>query len=252
MTSLAPEGMTAVPGSRLDILDVIRGVAIIGVAVYHLGWDLYFLQFSSTDVTTSVPWVLFARSLASTFLLLVGVNLVLAHRRGMRWAAFRRRLALVAVAAAAISGVTYLLFPYSFIYFGILHAIALFSVIALPFLWTPLWLVLTAAFFVLVLPNLFRSSLFDERTLSWIGFATQPQPSVDYVPVFPWFAVTLLGVALARLVFASPLADRLAAFRAEGAFSRTLALAGRWSLVIYLVHQPVLLGILYPMAVLMM
>jgi uncharacterized membrane protein len=233
---------------RFDLIDVVRGIAIIGVVVYHLVWDLSFLQFISTDIVAHPVWRNFARSLAGTFLLVVGVNLTIAHKKGIRWPAFRRRLAVVAAAALGITAVTYVVFPDSFIFFGILHAIALYSILALPFLYAPLWLVSAAAFVVLGLPIIFRFPIFNERALAWIGLATQPPPTNDYEPLFPWFGVVLIGLAGARLVLGSPLRERLARWQAGAPFSRFLVKAGRWSLLIYLIHQPLLLSVLYPVS----
>jgi uncharacterized membrane protein len=66
------------------------------------------------------------------------------------------------------------------------------------------------------------------------------------VPVFPWFGTVLLGIIATRLVLASAWAPRLAAIAPTGRLPRLLAFLGRWSLLIYLLHQPLLLGLVYP------
>lgn len=235
-------------GSRFQVVDVARGAAIIGVVIYHFAWDLSFLGFTSTRVGSHPLWVAFARTLAGSFMVLVGFSLVLAHRRGIRWRAFCRRLAVLIAAAAGITLATYLLFPGSFIFFGILHSIAAASLLALPFLRAPPWLVLASAVAVWALPNFLQSPSFNTRALAWIGFAAQPPPSNDLVPVFPWFALTLVGVLAARLTLKSGLAERMAKISSETALARLLAWSGRRSLEIYLLHQPVLLALLYPIA----
>jgi uncharacterized membrane protein len=233
------------PSLRFEIVDIVRGAAILGVVIYHFAWDLSFLRFISTDVATHPLWSSFARSLAGTFMVLVGVSLTLGHEKGIRWRPFFRRLAVIAASAFGITVATYLLFPASFIYFGILHSITMASVLALPFLVAPLWLATAAGLFVLTLPALVRSPVFNDRTLAWIGFASQPPPANDYEPLFPWFGLTLIGIVAARLVLKPPLRDRFAAVAICGQISRTLAWAGRRSLLIYLLHQPVLLALLY-------
>lgn len=238
----------AEPRGRFDSVDAARGVAIAAMIVFHTAWDLSFLRLIATPVGTDPAWQAFAKAIAGSFLLLVGVGLVLGHGGGLRLRPFLRRLVTVSLGAAGVSAATYLVFPDSFIFFGILHMIAVGSVLALPFLRAPLWLVATAAALVLVLPAFVSSSLFDTRLLAWIGFSEEIPPSNDFEPVFPWLAPVLAGICLARLALASSWRGRLAAWQATGPVGRGLVSAGRWSLVIYLVHQPILLGILYPVA----
>lgn len=242
MAELTIAGAQAPAKPRLVLVDIARGVAILAMVVYHLAWDLGYFGLISTDVTTDPPWMLFQRSILSSFLLLVGVGLVLGHGAGIRWPAFWRRMGIIVAAALAVTLGTYWMFPEYFVFFGVLHAIALFSLLALPFLRLRLGLVLAAAAFFLVLPLLFTDPLFNARPLAWIGLWTAIPATNDIVPVFPWFGVVLLGVAGTRLLQASPLIGRVAAWQFGGPISRGLIICGRWSLLIYLLHQPLMLG----------
>jgi uncharacterized membrane protein len=67
----------------------------------------------------------------------------------------------------------------------------------------------------------------------------------DYVPVFPWLGLVLAGLAIGRALLHRREALRLSRWRAVNRFARALAWAGRKSLPIYLIHQPVLFGVLY-------
>ncbi|QRM35212.1 DUF1624 domain-containing protein [Microvirga sp. VF16] len=232
---------------RLILIDLIRGLAIIGVAIYHLAWDLAFLGFISIDVGRDLAWSVFARVLAGSFVGLAGVSLVLAHHQGIRWPAFWRRIGILTGAAVAITATTLLTFPQTFIYFGILHAIALFSILALPFLLVPTWMLLIVAGSVFALPGHFRSPAFNERWLAWIGLGTDVPPSNDFEPLFPWFGLVVLGIVIGRALLTFGMIEKLS-WQPQGGLVRLLTRAGRQSLVIYLVHQPILLGILYPIA----
>ena len=230
---------------RVQLLDIVRGCAIVGVVVYHLAWDLHLFRFLVVDVTTHPLWVAFARALAGTFMTLVGISLVLAHRRGIRWLAFHRRLLKLTAAAATISIVTYIVFPDSFIYFGILHAITVSSVIGLAFLKAPLPVVLLAAVVLLVLPHYVGFEILNPRSLAWTGIASSAAPSNDFVPIAPWSALTLIGIFFARLLPVSVAHVGGPNFHNKGIGIRAAAWAGRKSLLIYLLHQPLLLGVLY-------
>lgn len=233
---------------RFAIVDIARGVAIIAMVAYHLCWDLSYFRFIAPDVGRDPNWVLIARSILAVFLFLVGVGLVLGHGQGIRWRAFWRRTGFVVLGALAITLGTFLVFPDSFVYFGVLHAIALFSVLAVPFLFAPLWLIGLVAAVMIALPFLFSNALFNDKLYSWIGFWQVPPPTNDLVPVFPWLAAVLIGVIATRLVLASSMAVRLSTINPTARLPRLLAVLGRWSLLIYLLHQPILLGLVYPAA----
>jgi uncharacterized membrane protein len=226
---------------RLAIIDVLKGVAIIAMIVYHFAWDLSAYQLIAVDVTNDPGWRLFARSIASAFLALVGINLVLALRRGFRPRPYFRRLAIILAAALLVSLGTWWLDPGTFVFFGILHLIFVASILALPFIHAPLFVTLAAAVFFIAGPLFLASPIFDQPFWYWLGLSTSPPPTVDYVPVFPWFGVVLLGIAAGRLILANP-AVLLWRWPASGRMSRALAFAGRWSLAIYMIHQPILIG----------
>lgn len=229
-------------GPRLAAIDIVRGLAIVAMVVYHAAFDLSSFRLIATDVAGDLGWTVFARLIAGTFLFLVGVNLVLATQNGIVWPAYLRRLALIAGGAALVTLSTWWFEPRTFVFFGILHMIAAASVLALPFLRLPSLVVAVVAAAVLALPWVFTSAVFGWWPLWWVGLQTEPPVSVDYVPVFPWFGVVLAGVVAGRFVAADR--TRLAAWRPEGAWARWLSFAGRWSLLIYLVHQPLIVGAL--------
>ncbi|HSP24102.1 MAG TPA: heparan-alpha-glucosaminide N-acetyltransferase, partial [Saliniramus sp.] len=227
--------------ARIPALDVARGIALSAMIVYHFAWDLSFLGFIETEVGRDPSWVTFARAIAGSFLFLVGIGLVLASEAGQSWGGFFRRLAKVGLAAAAITVATLVAFPDAFIFFGILHMIAVGSVLALPFLRAPVPLTLIAAALVLGLPHFVGLSAFDPLWLAWTGLYETPPPTVDFEPVFPWFGPVLLGVAAGRIIVNTRLRGVLAGVPVRGRLSRALQTMGRWSLVVYLVHQPILL-----------
>jgi len=135
--------------------------------------------------------------------------------------------------------------PESFVFFGILHEILVASVLALPFLRVPFWVTAIVAAAVIAAPQFLTSPFFDAPVLLPLGLAAHPVETVDYVPLFPWFGVVLAGLAAGRLFVDLRLDERLAGWSPVGMFWRLLLRAGRWSLAVYLIHQPLLIGILY-------
>lgn len=246
MTGLSFRASHDTSSRRLQALDAARGVAILAMIVYHSVWDLGFLGLLARPVALDPPWQAFARTIAASFLTLVGVSLVLAHGEGLRRRAFTRRLFLVAGAALLVSAATYLAFPDSYVFFGILHAIALGSVLAVPFLRAPVSVVTLCAALVFGAPLLISGV--DHPALSFLGLRSTPPRTNDYVPVFPWFGFILAGMVLGRVGARLPGAAALKGWEPAGWFGRSLVWGGRKSLPIYLVHQPVLLALLYPLA----
>jgi len=231
-------------GPRIAAIDLIRGVALAGMVVYHFSYDLAADRLISANVVDEFGWKLFARAVAGTFLALVGVNLVLANRHGLKPRPFLKRLALIAGGAALVTLATWWFEPGAFVFFGILHEIAVASVLAVPFLKAPPWLTAVVAAAVIALPQFFASPLFDTPALWWVGLSTAPPVTVDYVPVFPFFGVVLAGVVVGRLLLAYGGDSAFARWRPSSGPERLVILAGRWSLLIYLVHQPILVGAL--------
>jgi uncharacterized membrane protein len=232
------------PQRRIPLVDLLRGLALVAMAIYHFVWDLAFFDLADFGPTENPFWVWFARVTAGSFLALVGVGLYLAHGDGVKWRPFLRRLVVILIAAYAITLASWLSDPEGVILFGILHCIAVSSVIGLLFLRAPLPLVIALAVFCLAAPSYLASPTFDGYGWLWLGLASDPVPSNDYNPLLPWFGPVLLGIAVAR---ATP-RDKWPGWEPHDLVTRMLALAGRHSLFVYLLHQPVLLGILYAIA----
>ena len=148
---------------------------------------------------------------------------------------------MVAGAAIAISVATRIATPDGFIFFGILHEIALASLLGLAFLRLPALLTLLVAALVIATPVYLRFEAFDHPWLWWIGLSAINPRSNDYVPLFPWFVAVLAGIAVTKLAAASGLLARLAELT-PGRWANPLVFIGRHSLAFYLIHQPLLIG----------
>ncbi len=228
---------------RLAAVDLARGVAIVAMVAYHTAFDLSANRLIASDVASDLRWKIFARLIAGTFLFLVGVGLVLATRNGFNRSAFLRRLAFVAGGAVLVSVGTWWFDPSTFVFFGILHEIAVASVLALPFLGLPTWLLAPVAAAIIAAPWFLANPFFDAPAFWWLGLSTEPPVTVDYVPIFPWFGVVLAGIVGGRLLLSH--GGALWNWRPADVASKALMTAGRWSLAIYLIHQPLIVAAVY-------
>ncbi len=154
---------------RLETIDLARGIALVAMVIYHFTWDLEFFGYTEPGTAASGGWRLFARSIATSFLFLVGVSLVLAQGRTFRLAPFLKRLGMIVGAALLITVATYFATPGNFIFFGILHQIALASVLGLAFLRLPVLVVIAAAIAIIAAPNVLRADIFNHPALLWVG-----------------------------------------------------------------------------------
>jgi uncharacterized membrane protein len=230
---------------RIGAIDVLRGIALIAMAIYHFSWDLEYFGYLEAGTVASGGWKLFARLIAGSFLFLAGFSLVLGNYPEIRISGFLIRLGKIVAAALVITVATWFAFPSSFIFFGILHAIAAASVIGLLFLRVPVLLTLAVAAAVFAAPFYLRSTIFDVPALWWVGLSETLPRSNDYVPLLPWLAPFLAGLALARLCLSTGLTDRMASIDTGGKPARILSFGGRHSLSIYLIHQPLLFSLVY-------
>jgi uncharacterized membrane protein len=231
---------------RLAWLDIARGLALLAMTSYHFMWDLTTFGYLEPGFPSTGWPRIYARVIASTFLFLVGFSLVLAHGDRIRWRGFWKRWIIIVGAALLVTVASYFAIPHGLIHFGILHAIAAASLIGLIFLRVPWPATFVVAIAVFVAPQFLRSDAFNEPWFWWIGLSTQPRQSFDYVPLLPWLAAVLSGIAVARLPFVvSYLRQFESGEKPLGRLKSALAFLGRHSLVFYLVHQPVLISILY-------
>lgn len=237
----APGRSGAAPATRrLAAIDALRGAAICLMIVYHFAFDLNLFGVIHTDFDHHPFWLGFRGIIVTSFLLLVGVSLLLARRAGTTRRHFWRRIALIAFCAILVSLGSYVIFPATFITFGVLHCIALASVLAWPATRHPR-LAWAAGAAIIALGNTVELAWFDQPWLNWIGLMTHKPATEDYVPLLPWLGVVLWGIALGAW-----LADRqFGPLRALSRIApRWLTWPGRYSLLVYMMHQPILIGLL--------
>jgi len=229
---------------RLPLVDALRGFAVAQMIVYHFIYDLNYFGWVRLRLLIDQPWVGWRTAIVTQFLLLVGASLVLRTAYKPGWRDFWNRWLQIVAAAALVSAGSGLLFGARFIWFGILHFIAVALIMVR--LLAPLgsWnLALGAG--ALALGLLLADPAFNPAPLNAIGFVTQKPHNEDYVPLFPWIGVVLIGAGLGSLWARRGFALAMPMAPLNESPPRTLTFLGTWALTVYLVHQPVLMGALF-------
>ena len=236
------------PSSRFDRVDALRGLAMVWMTVFHFCFDLSHFALWPQNFLGDPFWTWQRTAIVSLFLLCAGMGQAIAWDQRQTWGRFRRRWLQVAAAALLVSAGSYLVFPRSYIYFGVLHGMAVMLVLARCMAGWGRWLWLAGGI-ALALPWVMGALLagpwaavapwFDARWLNWLGLVTHKPFTEDYVPVFPWLGVMCWGLALGQWLLRRQRAWLAVALSGP---MRGLALMGRWSLSYYLLHQPVMMG----------
>ena len=241
--------MDQIPEVRFFEVDAFRGIAILLMVIYHFFFDLDFLGIHEFDTHSGVLLVA-GRSAAIMFIFLVGVSLTLSYSRAVGSTSNKEIIIHNIKRGAGIFGwglvitvVTATVLERGTIYFGILHLIGVSIILAYPFLrYRKMNLVIGLAF---LFAGIFMDNAYaDFPWLLWLGVKPYSFYTLDYFPLIPWFGVVLLGIFTGNSLYPDHKRSFRLCDRGENAAVRLLAYLGKRSLLIYLVHQPVIVGVL--------
>ncbi len=234
--------------SRYESLDTLRGAAIVWMTLFHFSFDLNHFGYIKADFYADPFWTGQRSAIVSLFLFCAGLGQAVAVQQGQSWSRFGRRWGQVALAALLVSVGSFAMYPQSFIYFGVLHGLALMLIVARltarcgVWLWpmgaVALMLPWAAAYLHAGWPG---AEVLNAPVLNWLGLISRKPITEDYVPLLPWLGVMWWGLAAGAWVLKSR--PRWLA-RPVAPSMRPLAVLGRWSLSYYLLHQPLLMSVL--------
>ena len=231
---------------RVFFIDVSRGISVLAMICYHFYWDLGYFGFIDLEAVTRGVSLLAAQLIGISFITIAGISgRVLTFSNNFK-AKFSKRIGRLFIISAMISLVTFLLDNNNFIFFGILHFLAMCSIISLILVNVTKGYLLFL-FFVVVGAISLSSITFDLPIIvSWLGFNRYPPVTNDFYPVFPWLTFYLFGFwfghilmnrrvrLLENISFLYPLNSKLFKF---------LEYVGKNSLIIYILHQPILFSL---------
>jgi len=216
-------------------LDFMRGIAIILMIIFHISFDLNNFHFIDIDIYNrdGLAWFYFRMIIITIFMLSVGISLVLVHQRTINYSKLFKRFFTLIGASIIISIASFITFPHSWIYFGVLHFVAFASLLAIPFINFKYISLLVGTTII----TLFNLKLIN-MNFSYQLFApllNLPKHTEDLVSFTPWFGVVLIGIFLGKQRwFLFPII--------ENRFTKTVGFLGKHSLFIYLAHQPIFFG----------
>lgn len=214
---------------RQTYLDFLRAIAVIWMIIFHVAYDMRMFHLNGIDFSTGF-WFAFPRLIAGTFLFCVGISLNYTHAQGINQKAMWKRLKQLGVAAFLVSVGTLIVFPEQWVFFGTLHCILAGSLLGAFFVQRRSW-----AWVVMVILLVLQYGL--NYDIKWVS-AILKKPSMDFIPIYPWFWVILLGI------LTGPYLSRIEALKRLPSV-KFFNFLGRHSLLIYLLHQPLIFGALY-------
>ena len=242
---------TTIPGARLDALDALRGFAMLWMTAFHFCFDLNQFGFTKQDFYHDPLWTWQRSLILSLFLFCAGWGQAVAAQQGQSGHHFLRRWMQVVGCAWLVTAGSWWLYPQSFIYFGVLHGIALMLLVLRltapwgAWLWAWGAAIIAIKYIAVNAMNAYATiefiDIFNSPLLNWLGLVTQLPVTEDYVPLLPWLGVIFWGAAFGAFW------ERHGLTAVSGALPlalRPLVLLGRWSLGYYLLHQPVMIGCL--------
>ena len=214
---------------RIDELDSLRATALVMMLVLNFVTDLNHFGIMNTE--TGDQWWWLARLAASLFVGISGVSYFLAHRLEYDFTKTSGRTKRLIFWAFVITIITYIFEPSAYVRFGVLHLLALASIVAFPVARKPEF-ALGIGLILLIIP------LSSNSNLVWLGLRETGFLAVDYFPLNPWLGIFFIGLALASRIYpeGKPLT--------EIQWPERWLWFGRNTLTIYVIHQPILIGLL--------
>lgn len=225
---------------RIFALDALRMFAIVMMIAYHFIYDLKYFGYVDWNTPLGQGFRYWRTSIVFGFVLAMGLSMGIAHGHGRRLKPFWIRLSQILLCAMLVTAMSLMMFPKSWIYFGILHFMVIASLLT----------------FALIGKPRIALSIGIAMLLSyWIGWVPYGWPlnlipglpayTEDFVSPFPWLGVACIGLSLGEQFTKIDLVlHRYSSWEMGGILGKTINFAGKRSLSIYMLHQPILFALI--------
>lgn len=238
---------------RFIEIDIFRGLAIFLMIIAHIIWDLDY--FKIIPINNNI-YSAFSKTIPLIFFLIVGLNLIVSKKKIENKTIeeqnryykklIARGLKIIGFGMILTLG-SFLFISEKPVFFGVLHCIGLSIILSVPilkyknfaFLYSILFIILSLIVTQCIVdkPNFLQFIVGLHQTDVW-------KYTVDYFPLLPWFTIIVIGIALGDFLYCG---DKRA-FRLPD-LSRYKSLKifqwiGQHSIGIYLLHQPIIGGLI--------
>ncbi|PIZ76510.1 hypothetical protein COY05_00930 [Candidatus Peregrinibacteria bacterium CG_4_10_14_0_2_um_filter_38_24] len=222
---------------RFQEIDLFRGIAVIGMIFYHAIFAVNFFNIAQTNIFSD-SWLPYLRFVQFSFLGLVGISMAISKKT---YAGQVRRALKIFAGALAITIVTYIFVPDYFVIFGILHLITV-SVLILPIAKNKKHMGLIFGLAAITIWLFIKDISSENIFLFILGFKNTTVSSLDYFSIFPWISVPFFGLEIGHYLYKdnAPIIDTK-----FPKFLHPILFLGRHSLVIYLIHIPIIIILLF-------
>lgn len=228
-------------------IDFYRGVAILMMILFHALFDLNLYQITSLPIFTNPFWLVYRETGVFIFMSVSGFCLFLEHHKKIRWKAFWIRFFKLMAAGGLITLATYYYNPTKTIWLGILQFFAGASLLGLFFLKFQksnliLGILIVALGFI---GNANEAKNFIHPGFTWLGFGTMQLETFEIFPLIPFFGYYLIGIYLGQYFLGHKEDYFILKLNGQSSGVRFTSFMGKHSLLIYLIHQPILVGSIY-------
>ena len=222
------------------------------MVAYHILFDISFFNvYERLDLTSSY-WKISGSLIAGTFFFIVGLSLYISFSRSVDhlegaalWWKYLRRGLKIFFYGIIISSISWWLFPQSFIAFGALHFIGTAIILGFVILYyfdPEIISLLAISLGVILLGLVLSNHRVNFPWMVWIGLVPKNFTSLDFFPLIPWFGAVLLGISAGKQYYPG---GRRKVDLSKKSLLGPLCFVGRNSLLVYFLHQPLILGVLF-------
>lgn len=225
---------------RFFEIDFFRGLAVIMMIIYHFIFDLNYFEFIKVNMYSGFLGI-FQKVIAISFIFLVGISLSISYKNKSKKDITKSGLKIFSF-GLILTVLTLIFVRNQVIYFGILHFIGLSIIISILFIrFFKLNLIL--GIISIIIGYLIKNISINTNLLIFLGLKSRNFSTLDYFPLFPWFGLILIGIFIGKLIYKNRTKSVINEPKIK--LFKFLEFLGRKSLFIYLIHQPILILILY-------